>query len=99
MQITDTAVSWYQWTDATYDFTINVDNSYIEGGTSSIDLGSVGTKNYGTTNISSGLYFVDAANGDYSLSPVSTLLGSGMTSRNSFFIAFLTALTYWNRSS
>ena len=31
------AVSWYQWTDATYDFTINVDNSYIEGGTSSID--------------------------------------------------------------
>ena len=74
------AVSWYQWTDATYDFTINVDNSYIEGGTSSIDLGSVGTKYYGTTNISSGLYFVDAANGDYSLAPVSTSIGAGASS-------------------
>ena len=63
-----------------YSMTLNVENSFVNGGTSKISMESNGTKSYGTTNLSSGLYFTDAANGDYSLSSVSTLLGAGATS-------------------
>ena len=60
-------------------YTLNIENSYIQGGSSAIDV-QAGTKNYGTSNISSGIYFKDAANGDYAPSHVSAALGAGASS-------------------
>ena len=57
--------------------TYNINNSFISGGQSAIDLQSNTTLNYNTSNLATGLYFTDAANGDYSLSNVSALLGAG----------------------
>ena len=61
-------------------FELNIENSFVDGGTSKVEVGSNTTKSYGTSNLSSGLYFTDAASGDYSLSSVSTLLGAGVSS-------------------
>jgi hypothetical protein len=58
--------------------TISVDYSFIEGGASKTDGGTNTTISLGSSNVlSSSPYFTDAANGDYSLSNVSTLLGAG----------------------
>ena len=58
--------------------TISVDYSFIEGGASKTDGGTNTTISLGSSNVlSASPYFTDAANGDYSLSNVSTLLGAG----------------------
>ena len=58
--------------------TISVDYSFIEGGVSKTDGGTNTTISLGSSNVlSSSPYFTDAANGNYSLSNVSTLLGAG----------------------
>ena len=58
--------------------TISVDYSFIEGGASKTDGGTNTTISLGSSNVlSSSPYFTDAANDDYSLSNVSTLLGAG----------------------
>jgi hypothetical protein len=58
-----------------------IENSFIDGGSTAIEVGATNsTLTFGTTNLTSGLYFTDAANGDYSLSNVSTLLGAGASS-------------------
>ena len=61
--------------------TISVDYTTIEGGASKTDGGTNTTISLGSSNVlSSSPYFTDAANGDYSLSNVSTLLGAGASS-------------------
>jgi len=87
------AFSWYDWNWGSYSFNVNIENSYIEGGTSSIDQGSNGTKNYGTSNISSGIYFMDAANGDYAPTPVSSAIGAGASTITMGGIALTAPLT------
>ena len=64
-----------RWDD---NLDLYIENSFVDGGSAKVEVGSSnGTLSYGTTNLTSGLYFTDAANGDYSLSSVSTLLGAG----------------------
>ena len=60
-------------------FNLNIENSYVSGGLNKVETSASSTLSYASTNVSSGLYFTDDANGDYSLSSVSTLLGAGVT--------------------
>ena len=60
-------------------FNLNIENSYVSGGLNKVETSASSTLSYASTNVSSGLYFTDDANGDYSLNSVSTLLGAGVS--------------------
>lgn len=82
--IVDKANTEYVFSKNSCDaITMNVKNSYVSDGSNYYYDNSCGVSSFAydaTTCLSTGLYFNDADNGDYSIQNISTALGAGATS-------------------